>query len=70
MILSKSEDIMMFYRIRKECRDLFNDDGIPVCKSSGRICDEDTCRIIKDSEDIDDFIEIIKRGSNEKNGIE
>lgn len=61
MVITKPNDIDLFYKFRKGCENLHTDMCYPVCIETGRICDEDECPIVKRCNDIDEFIDIIKR---------
>lgn len=61
MKLHNPNDIAMFYQYRNKCRNSYHDICYIVCKETGRLCDEDVCPIIKNNNDIDDFIDCMKR---------
>lgn len=58
--------IKVFHKYRKQCKYYFHNGRYTLCEDTGKICIEDYCPIVKRIKNIDEFIEIIRRGINER----
>lgn len=61
MKLTNTTDILIFMNKKHICINCSFDDNVSYCQLNKRMCDYDHCTIIKDCNDIDDFINIIDR---------